>query len=61
MLSDLGITGISPYTADEEANTNFLTPAPRAATSRFNVPVTFTSWVSIGHSTERTTSWSAAR
>ena len=43
MLSVRGITGFSPYTAEDEANTNFLIPASRADMSTFNVPVTFTS------------------
>ena len=58
--SRFGKTGELPYTDDEDAYTTRFTFASFAATNTFNVPVTFTSFVAIGLSTERATEGKAA-
>ena len=56
----MGSSGRSPYTDDDEAYTTRRTPARRAASSTFNVPVTLWSLAPSGSATERGTERMAA-
>ena len=46
--SRFGSCGFEPYTDDEDAYTTRRTPASRAASRTFSVPVTFTAFVVSG-------------
>ena len=60
MVSTFGRTSLSPYSDDDDANTNRWTPAARAAIRRFSVPFTLTALLFSGSSMERGTEGIAA-
>ena len=55
MVSTLGRVGVSPYTDEDEANTNLLTPSSLAAINILRVPLIFVSFVATGSEIERGT------